>query len=96
MDDIFCGGNETEIADCRFGGWGNNDCEASEAAGVICLTDDEKTIQKQTKPKKKRKYRIKDTFDMDVRLSGGRNNFEGQVEVYFINLSYKKKTCFAR
>lgn len=81
MDDIFCDGNETEIADCRFGGWGNNDCEASEAAGVICLANEEKSVKKSTKPKKKHKYRIKDSFDMDVRLAGGRNKFEGQVEV---------------
>lgn len=37
MDDVFCEGNETEIANCRFGGWGNDDCEASEAAGTYIL-----------------------------------------------------------
>lgn len=82
MDDLLCDGNETEIADCRFGGWGNNDCETSEAAGVICLTEGEqKSKKKPATPTKRRKYRIKDTFDVDVRISGGRNKYEGQVEV---------------
>lgn len=90
MDDVFCDGNETELADCRFGGWSNSDCEASEAAGVICATGDERPKKKLIKHKKKRKYRFKDANEMDVRLSGGRNGLEGQVEVcitsYFLSV----------
>lgn len=37
MDNVFCSGSEKELADCRFDGWGNSDCNDTEAAGVICL-----------------------------------------------------------
>lgn len=36
MDNLYCDGNEDELNFCRFEGWGLSDCEASEAAGVIC------------------------------------------------------------
>lgn len=83
MDDVFCDGNETEVSHCRFGGWANNDCEASEAAGVICLIDDEQLKKKtpSTTKAKKRKHRFGLHLEMEVRLSGGRSQREGQVEV---------------
>lgn len=31
-----CGGQESEVSECRFDSWGENDCDASEAAGVQC------------------------------------------------------------
>ncbi|XP_021378643.1 deleted in malignant brain tumors 1 protein-like [Mizuhopecten yessoensis] len=36
MDSLRCTGNETDIADCQFDGWGKNDCSHSEDAGVQC------------------------------------------------------------
>lgn len=36
MDNIQCSGHELEISECRFDSWGENDCDPSEAAGVIC------------------------------------------------------------
>lgn len=89
MDDVFCEGNETEIANCRFGGWGDNDCEASEAAGVICVTaaaaasKESKSIDraKLSEKMKRRKHRFGKKYDMEIRLAGGRNKNEGQVEV---------------
>lgn len=36
MDNLYCVGGENNLTDCRFDGWGINDCEESEAAGVVC------------------------------------------------------------
>lgn len=36
MDNVYCEGSENEITSCRFDGWGHNDCDFTEAAGVIC------------------------------------------------------------
>lgn len=36
MDNMYCDGTEKELINCRFDGWGQSDCESSEAAGVIC------------------------------------------------------------
>lgn len=81
MDDVFCNGNETEISHCRFAGWGNNDCEASEAAGVICVTAESEESAKLSETKIRRKHKFGKKYDMDIRLAGGRNENEGQVEV---------------
>lgn len=93
MDDVFCEGNETEIANCRFGGWGNNDCEASEAAGIICVTSESKENKiindVKLSEKKRRKHKFGKKYDMEVRLAGGRDENEGQVEVCL-----RKFACF--
>lgn len=36
MDNTQCGGKEPEISQCRFDSWGENDCDPSETAGVVC------------------------------------------------------------
>jgi hypothetical protein len=48
MDNIYCSGDERQLADCRFDGWGTSDCEASEAAGVVCSTAEEETTTEPT------------------------------------------------
>lgn len=87
MDNLFCGGKETELAHCHFEGWGHSDCEASESAGVICKDDDDgdgagssttaKPIPERFKPKK-----VPLMKDLEMRLAGGRIPNEGRVEVW--------------
>jgi lysyl oxidase-like protein 2/3/4 len=36
MDNLYCNGREKELSECRFDGWGESDCDHSEAAGVVC------------------------------------------------------------
>lgn len=84
MDNMYCDGKETELSKCRFDGWGNSDCDPSEAAGVICKDDKKKTelakINK-TKITKKPKYRITGKGEMEIRLVGGRTIEEGRIEL---------------
>lgn len=81
MDNIHCDGNETEIKQCRFDGWGKNDCEASEAAGVVCKGTENESAQTKAQQKKAPKHLLNQKHDVEVRLRGGRNKYEGQVEV---------------
>lgn len=39
MDDLQCLGTETDIANCRFGGWGKSDCSYEESISMSCDTD---------------------------------------------------------
>ncbi|XP_034109146.1 lysyl oxidase homolog 3B [Drosophila albomicans] len=84
MDNLFCEGHEQELTQCHFEGWGINDCEPSEAAGVMCyaprnavraaplaLPDDRPLL----------KYPIHPRSRLYVRLRGGRSPNEGRVEV---------------
>lgn len=81
MDNIQCDGNETEIKNCRFDGWGKNDCEASEAAGVVCKGFTTEPDHAKLEARRARKRLISRKYDIELRLSGGRNKYEGQVEV---------------
>lgn len=74
MDNVFCTGNESEITDCRFDGWGNNDCTETEAAGVICYEEEE------IKEKKVDTVRKLLPTQLEIRLMGGRVKSEGRVE----------------
>lgn len=82
MDNLLCDGTEKELSKCRFDGWGQNDCESSEAAGVVCKTNktDEITPSMIVLPKKP-KFKLNDKYKLEVRLVGGRIKTEGRVEV---------------
>lgn len=83
MDDVVCQGDETSISHCIFSGWGSSDCELNEAAGVICINETQ-TPKKSIKHKPKSKiiHEILDLNSASLRLVGGRNNYEGRVEIY--------------
>lgn len=88
MDNMFCTGQETELTQCRFDGWGQSDCDHSEAAGVVCTVEKEvkrKEVEKKTKPQK---FNYKSKEVMKVRLVGGRTEEEGRVEVKFGSAPY--------
>jgi lysyl oxidase-like protein 2/3/4 len=83
MDNLYCTGKETELSACRFDGWGESDCEDSEAAGVVCNSEkvEEKIeVKVRTKPAK---FHYKSKEKMEIRLVGGREKSEGRVEVRF-------------
>lgn len=86
MDNLFCNGKEAELSECRFDGWGESDCDHSEAAGVICLVEKNETnvVIFEVKPKTE-KFEYKSREKMQVRLVGGRTPEEGRVEVRFGN-----------
>lgn len=92
MDNLMCDGNEKDLSDCRFEGWGKNDCDATEAAGVVCQSESNEFDRPKTH-RKKSKHRFGKHFKMEVRLTGGRNRNEGQVEVIQID-EYYRTICY--
>ena len=36
LDQVNCRGNEETLGNCSHGGWGNNNCDHDEDAGVVC------------------------------------------------------------
>ncbi|XP_072047055.1 uncharacterized protein [Amphiura filiformis] len=73
LDDVSCSGSESGLDECRHIGWGNNDCDHYEDAGVICNLVQYPTTEEPT-------------TSITVRLVGGSNSNEGRVEVFYNNV----------
>lgn len=93
MDNLFCTGNEKELSECRFDGWGQSDCDHSEAAGVICTVEKELPKKEVEVKVKATKYHYKSKEEMKVRLVGGRVESEGRVEVKFGDNEFYGDIC---
>ncbi|KAF5291677.1 hypothetical protein FQA39_LY14314 [Lamprigera yunnana] len=85
MDNVYCDGSEDDITSCRFDGWGSHDCEAHEAAGVICY--EEVRVNDTEMIEKRIKENVMGTMPkfMRIRLANGRIKNEGRVEVKIRN-----------
>ncbi|XP_026754306.2 lysyl oxidase homolog 2B [Galleria mellonella] len=83
MDDVVCEGDEQSLSHCIFSGWGSSDCEASEVAGVICGIENEPQSFIKKKRPSKMIHEVLDIKSASLRLTGGRNNREGRVEIYY-------------
>ncbi|XP_059610907.1 lysyl oxidase homolog 2B [Phlebotomus argentipes] len=87
MDNVECTGKEPELIGCRFDGWGHSDCEASEAAGVVCKTPPTPLPAKNlTRTVVRPKHRLKTGHSLQMRLAGGRIHSEGRIEVRLNNV----------
>lgn len=38
LDNLYCSGNEQNIAKCPHPGWGDHGCSHAEDVGVVCIT----------------------------------------------------------
>ncbi|XP_055952486.1 lysyl oxidase homolog 2A-like [Argiope bruennichi] len=84
MDNLYCEGHEKRLQDCRFDGWGVNDCSTSEAAGVVCESKNSTKFQSlisKTPATIRPKLELHKEKNIEVRLVGGRYPTEGRVEV---------------
>lgn len=45
LDNVKCRGDESTIAACRHAGWGQNDCDHSEDASVVCWRESAPPVQ---------------------------------------------------
>ena len=37
LDNVNCRGNETSLADCEHGGWGQHNCAHTEDVSIMCV-----------------------------------------------------------
>ena len=42
MDDVKCTGDERSLTECRHNGWGKQNCDHSQDAGVVCSSGEKK------------------------------------------------------
>lgn len=81
MDNVYCEGSENEITSCRFDGWGHNDCDFTEAAGVICQENETEGDGERNNIREREALMVRMPSYLDIRLVDGRIATEGRVEV---------------
>ena len=87
MGDVECVGDETELRQCPFRGWGEEDCDHDEDAGVICEQSSAPTSTPaptqvpMPAPTYSPTSTPAPTIVHPLRLVGGSSVFEGRVEI---------------
>ncbi|KAL3852282.1 hypothetical protein ACJMK2_015946 [Sinanodonta woodiana] len=71
LDDVNCDNDSSHLAECRHSGWGKENCEHTEDAGVECLDFIPSTTQ------------LSNIEQVQVRLVNGKTESDGRLEVYY-------------
>ncbi|XP_062512306.1 scavenger receptor cysteine-rich domain-containing group B protein-like isoform X1 [Corticium candelabrum] len=91
MDDVRCRSSNLRLGSCSFSGWGIENCDHSEDAGVICdhLPDYPTTDAVTTSTPSSSKTVTRSYYptavavsEGDVRLVNGHTSYSGRVEIY--------------
>ncbi|XP_033752445.1 deleted in malignant brain tumors 1 protein-like isoform X2 [Pecten maximus] len=66
LDEVACTGEETSLMECSHSGWGTHNCDHSEDAGAVCLTEP---------------FMEATASNIQIGLLGGSNENEGVVQL---------------